>query len=456
MLTDAEQGLLRRLAVFADGCTLEAAEQVTRADLDLLQSLVDKSLLRRTGERYWMLETIREYAGEQLQADSDDADVRRDHTSYYLSLCEAFAIAHREADPDAMRLMSRCDAEQDNLRAALAWSAEADHATLMRLVMAAHHLWMGRAPVEGDRWTELARARCPSEDRPLRARLLSLASNFAEDRGHLERVLALREDALALYRGLGDELSTAGTLRLIATILLPLGRLEEARARQDEALELARQLGDERALTLALVDEGICLAWEGHFSEALAVQQDVLDRLRALDWHPYLLGQLTLMGTMWLHQGELERAQDCFKEILENWAREPPQAWGAAAEELLALAAISAREGRMIQAARLLASGERGLRESGRVIWVLTPWLEEAHSEARSAVTTRLEAEELAKIERDIETMSRGEAIDEAISTLAYSSGSTEAASAAPPATIWGSKREDGYCDGSSSTSPTS
>ncbi len=73
LLTAAEQDLFARLAVFAGGCTLEAAEEICGADLDEIASLVDKSLLRRTGDRYWMLETIREYAAERL-GERDDAD----------------------------------------------------------------------------------------------------------------------------------------------------------------------------------------------------------------------------------------------------------------------------------------------------------------------------------------------------------------------------------------------
>ena len=66
LLTPAEQDLFARLAVFTGGCTLEAAEAICDADIDAIASLVDKSLLRRTGDRYWMLETIREFAAERL------------------------------------------------------------------------------------------------------------------------------------------------------------------------------------------------------------------------------------------------------------------------------------------------------------------------------------------------------------------------------------------------------
>ena len=88
LLSTDEQRLFARMAVFRGGCTLEAAEEVVDANLDALQSLVDKSLLRHSEERFWMLETIREYAHELLEG-SDDADaMRRRHADHYLALGE--------------------------------------------------------------------------------------------------------------------------------------------------------------------------------------------------------------------------------------------------------------------------------------------------------------------------------------------------------------------------------
>ena len=89
LLSDEEQRLFRALSVFAGGCTLEAAEEVADADLDTLQSLVEKSLLRFTNERYWMLETIREYARERLDPWRDDRGYEIRHARYYLAQVEA-------------------------------------------------------------------------------------------------------------------------------------------------------------------------------------------------------------------------------------------------------------------------------------------------------------------------------------------------------------------------------
>src|SRR5206468_2049653 len=115
LLTDEEQGLFARLAVFGGGCTLEAAEQIADAGVDALQSLVDKSLVRHTGNRYWMLETIREYAAERLAESPDARESERRHAAFFLELAEE-ADKHLRGDPKEW--LERLDPEHDNFRAA--------------------------------------------------------------------------------------------------------------------------------------------------------------------------------------------------------------------------------------------------------------------------------------------------------------------------------------------------
>ena len=118
LLTSEEQRLFARLSVVRGGCTLDAAEKICDAELDTLQALVEKSLLRHVGERYRLLETIREYAAERLAATTDADQVRRRHAEYFLALAEEaepevrFAANPREA-------LERLERENDNLRAAL-------------------------------------------------------------------------------------------------------------------------------------------------------------------------------------------------------------------------------------------------------------------------------------------------------------------------------------------------
>ena len=117
LLTEGEQRLFARMAVFRGGCTLEAAEEIAAADLDTLQSLVDKSLVRFSEGRYWMLETINDFAGELLAASGESESLRDRHLAFYLALVE-------EAEPqltgrDQRAWFERLALEQENVREAL-------------------------------------------------------------------------------------------------------------------------------------------------------------------------------------------------------------------------------------------------------------------------------------------------------------------------------------------------
>ena len=144
LLTTKEQELFASLAAFSGGCTLEAAEEVCDADLDSLQSLVDKSLLRFSDGRFWMLETIREYAAERLEA-SGEVEVRRAHAAWVLALA-----AEREATFGSSDEHRRFASEQDNFRAALEWAERSDSRLQLDLIGRSWPFWWYRGhPSEG-------------------------------------------------------------------------------------------------------------------------------------------------------------------------------------------------------------------------------------------------------------------------------------------------------------------
>ena len=122
LLDDDEKALFRRLSVFVGGCTLEAVEDVCGGDLDALGSLVDKSLVRADGERFGMLETIREYAGELLDASAEADGIRRAHAAHYLRFAQAATPGLAASDQAAWR--ATLEADHDNLRAALRFSLD--------------------------------------------------------------------------------------------------------------------------------------------------------------------------------------------------------------------------------------------------------------------------------------------------------------------------------------------
>nr|MBA3412723.1 LuxR family transcriptional regulator [Actinomycetota bacterium] len=142
LLSSQERQLYARLAVFPGGCTLESAEEVAEADLDTLQSLVDKSLLRYTQQRFWMLETIREYAVERLDESGQSEELRCRHAEHFRALAE-------EAEPDLLRnresYLERLEAEHDNLRAALDQLAASGEEQLdLELAAALWQFWYAR------------------------------------------------------------------------------------------------------------------------------------------------------------------------------------------------------------------------------------------------------------------------------------------------------------------------
>jgi predicted ATPase len=153
LLGEDEQRLFARLAVFRGGCTLEAAEQVAEADLDTLKSLVDKSLLRQTNGRFWMLETIREFALERLEASGQAEEL------FGRLVRDCLALA-REAQlglvgRDQKEWVPRIEAERDNIRSALEWSlGSGEPETALQLATALERFWWLRGPAEGLSWLQ--------------------------------------------------------------------------------------------------------------------------------------------------------------------------------------------------------------------------------------------------------------------------------------------------------------
>src|SRR5205823_5563476 len=151
LLSVSEKATLDRLSIFADGCTFEAAGEVAQADADLLQSLLEKSLLRRTGERLWMLETIREYAAERLRQSEEADSIANRHAAYFLALAESanldqFSLVQGSAYEDVF-------VERANIRAVLDRALRrGDGAFGLRLALAVGMLWNVGNPLEGLRW----------------------------------------------------------------------------------------------------------------------------------------------------------------------------------------------------------------------------------------------------------------------------------------------------------------
>jgi predicted ATPase len=236
LLTPEEQRLFARLSVFAGGCTLEAAEEVADADLDTLQSLVEKSLLRFTYERYWMLETIREYAGEMLQA-VDEADVQRLHGAWVSGL--ALEAQDNLEGGDQAVWFDRLDVERDNIRAALGrWDALGQQEQVVEVAARCWRFWWLRGYWdEGRRW--LAAGLTDNDDSPLASNAIAGAMFLAYLQRDYEATQHLAERQLRAARAAQDSVEVAKALHALGNVTLEIGGRSAAQAVYEQSLAAA-------------------------------------------------------------------------------------------------------------------------------------------------------------------------------------------------------------------------
>jgi predicted ATPase len=242
LLTPEERTLFARLGVFAGGCTVESAEAVAAADLDTLQSLVEKSLLRHTSDRFWMLETIREYAVERL-ATEEGKSIHRRHAKFFRDFADAAGVCVEAIQEGRPSRMDVALAEQANLRAALDWAAEHDPALGLEIAAALEQFWVTQDPFEGQHRFEDMLARAHDAPPLLRARALRALSGSSSFTGDHERALAAGQEALVLYREAGDENGELTMLFRLGTLFLT-AHVDRARPLLEEALAGFRRIGN--------------------------------------------------------------------------------------------------------------------------------------------------------------------------------------------------------------------
>jgi predicted ATPase/DNA-binding SARP family transcriptional activator len=248
LLAAEEQRLFVRLAVFAGGFTVDAACDVCKADLDSLQSLVEQSLLRRSGDRLVMLETVREYALERLEGSNEAHEVSAKHAEWVLAVGAPF-----EQDLGTPQLQSALPglrAEIGNARAAVAWALEhAEPEFALRLILAS---W-AYGPTFGEvaHWYDEALPRAAQLPSPTVAHALRDAGAVAQARADSRKAEALLLRSLAIYEELGDEDGQTRALRRLGNNALAMGDATGSRAFHEQSLALARRRGDVRGVYLA-------------------------------------------------------------------------------------------------------------------------------------------------------------------------------------------------------------
>jgi predicted ATPase/DNA-binding SARP family transcriptional activator len=387
-LPAAEAILLRRLSVFAGGWTLAATEVVCKAVdsgqwmteyLDLLDSLVDRSLVLvdevAEGQRYRLLETVREYAREKLAASGELAPDRNPHQEWDHGLAErAYAAIDGPEEPE---WLTRLEAELDNLRAALAWcqAADADPESEcagappaaeagLRLASALWWFWYRRGNLaEGQQWLEAALARGGDLPPSLRAPALLHATYLANARGERETAASLQratrqeyEKALALAQASGDRRAIADATLALADMARETLDVEGALRYAGEARQQMEALGDRGGLNRALALMATLALSRGDRQSARTLLEELLASCRELGDSGHLVHALGAMGHLERDEGEYARARAFYGESLV--LRRDLGHQFALAQSLEDFAVLAGRERQAERAIRLLGAGE--------------------------------------------------------------------------------------------------
>ena len=356
LLTEQEQQLFRRLSVFAGGCTYEAAENVANADPDTLQSLIDKNLVRRRDSdhapRYWMLETIREYATERLRDGNDEAAVRDRHLDDLIALTER---GYQERRASASTQFPILDAEHDNIRVALDWAAASSPSNEARLAAAIAPHWYVRGHARETRerlWAALARYE--PRDR-IRARALA---HLGQALNWQHEALPYLDEAREIWHEVGDALGEALALEFIGHTQINLGQYAPAQAALEQSLALRRQAGATEVEALRAVSQ-LChiLVATGEVDRAEPMARELHDL--GAKYEARLTQELGLhfLAGCALIGGEFAAAEDRYRRAL-GFARR----WGLAHRltgELRGIALATAGRGDHARAVQLAAAADR-------------------------------------------------------------------------------------------------
>jgi predicted ATPase/DNA-binding winged helix-turn-helix (wHTH) protein len=326
LLDAPERQLFSTLSVFAGGWTIAAAEAVGAGGpiakddvVYLLIALIEKSLVvaDEDGDRYRMLETVRDYARERLDKSGPAQTVRERHRDYFLALAE-------EAEPnlsgaEQSALLQRLQTEHENLRSALQWSlADDESAAGLRLCGALQQFWGTRGHLsEGRDWCARVLAKTNSADRSQdRAKVLGAAGLLAFFQADFAAALAQLEESLAIRRQLGDQRGIAIALNNLGNIATDQGDYSLAKALFEETLAIRRERGDRQGIATTLGNLGTVARQLGDLSTSRALQEDSLAIRRELGDQWGIGATLNNLGNVALDQSDFASAQAMFNECL--------------------------------------------------------------------------------------------------------------------------------------------
>jgi predicted ATPase/class 3 adenylate cyclase len=371
LLEPEEQTLFRRLAVFAGGCTLEAAEMVATLDGERdifggLEGLVEHSLLRQDeqpdGEpRFLMLETVREFGLEHLDDRREAEAVASRHADYFTTWVETADLEVR--GPHQVEWLRQMDVEQDNLRTALGWTLRHDPEMALRLASAQHWYWFLRGQVrEGRTWLERALAASSNaEERRIMA--LNWASFLAWNQSDLGVARARAEEALSLATTHGDERGRGWALLNLGAVTRQTGSHERASELSGQARDVFREQGERWGGAIAAYGIGMGARATGRINEARRLFEQALVEVETIEDRAFGCFVRAVLGGAAFVQGDLDEAR-----ALIEAAQADAKALGfrlVEARALHQLGVIAVAQGNFDHATDLLTRAETDYRDVG-------------------------------------------------------------------------------------------
>jgi predicted ATPase/DNA-binding SARP family transcriptional activator len=322
LLPPGEQQVFRALGVFAGGFTLEAAEMVCWARVGQLQSLVDKSLVRRAEDgRFVLLETTREYALDRLRDTRELEEMQARHSEWFYQLAQASRV-DLETHGGMFSLprspwAERLRAETDNFRAVLAWALQHDLPRGIQLAVSLKGTWLQRGQArEIARWWERALAAFTAVEPDLRAEALyGLATSLmmiGEDR----RIAELLNESLQLFYQTGNHRQEACALLELGNLSVDNGALRQAMTYYEQALAIFRRIDEPSGVGHALNDIGAVLSDMGQLDEGEAALEEAINLAILHDSRSSLVAAKHTLGNLALARGDVRKAEQCYREAL--------------------------------------------------------------------------------------------------------------------------------------------
>jgi tetratricopeptide (TPR) repeat protein len=317
LLTKEEQNVLGKLSVFRGGFTSESARKIANATLMMLARLVDKSLLRISGGRYYQHPLLRSFTEEKLAEHPDEgAGTRVTHAAYFLALAE-------QAEPYLITAqqvvwLDRLEVELDNLRAALEWFfIQKDEVECgLRLASSLLRFWLDHSRVnEGRNWLEEGLARS-KDKRSLYAKFRHAAGTLARRQGDFASAHTHLEESLLASRGANDKVREAKTLGNLAYTIAEEGDLETAERYMRQSLEIYQTLNDEWGIAITLGNLANILCDQGNYKAGRKLYEQCLYLLRELKDDLRIVGTLTGLGLVALDESDYVSARAYAEEAL--------------------------------------------------------------------------------------------------------------------------------------------